>query len=487
MRSVIMIAYHFPPEGSAGSYRPLRFVRELSKRGWGTSVVTAHSYAYERYDPELLKLVPKETQVFRVKPRRDPWQALQAWRGQRSRKIFSEGPAEVVDRIQTAHARPLRSTIRKAIQTVAACYYQPDFAKPWIGPAVKTIADLCAEHRPHAIWASAGPVSSWIVARRVSQRTGVPYVLDLRDPHGLSYYEADFKHPQWVKRRLRLAMHRLFKEAQSVIFLFDSVAESYCRAFPGTLDPKKIHIIPNGYEGPMEEFASPNESKLTILYTGTLGSYRYDTLLEALADLKSVGIAKADSLQLVFVGEGIDQLKKDAARLDINDMIKTQPSVSHAEIMRLEQQANVLLVLGRLPTITGHELLAGAKIFSYLKARRPIFGVLPQDETRKILERVRVTTMADATSPREIGQVLRQILVAWSDGQLESILPDRTECAFYSAERQTRDLILALEGAPAIEPFVPGSVEAPLSLRQEMSNDSVRMGSTLAWLRGDRS
>lgn len=83
-----MVAYHFPPEGSAGSYRPLRFVRELSKRGWGTSVVTAHSYAYERHDPELLKLVPKETQVFRVKPRRDPWQALRHGEDSEAAKSF---------------------------------------------------------------------------------------------------------------------------------------------------------------------------------------------------------------------------------------------------------------------------------------------------------------------------------------------------------------------------------------------------------------
>ncbi|MGH7871053.1 MAG: glycosyltransferase [Candidatus Binatia bacterium] len=482
-----MIAYHFPPEGSAGSYRPLRFVRALSKQGWGTSVVTADSYGYERHDPELIKLVPNETQIIRVRPRRDPWQALQAWRGERSRKVFSEGPAEVAERVQTAHARPLRSAIRKAIQTVATCYYQPDFAKPWIGPAVNATADFCAAHRPHAIWASAGPVSSWIVAQRVSQCTGVPYVLDLRDPHGLSYYEADFKPPQWVKRRLRLAMHRLFKEAQSVIFLFDSVAESYCRILPGALDPKKIHIIPNGYEGPIEEFVAPNKTKLTILYTGTLGSYRYDTLLEALADLKNADAAKTDSLQLVFVGEGIDQLKKDAARLNIAEIVETRPPVSHAEIKRLEQQADVLLVLGRLPTIRGHELFAGAKIFSYLKARRPIFGVLPRDETRKILERVGVATIADASSPREIGQVLRQVLAIWSDGQLASLLPDRAACASYSAERQVADLIRALEGAPALEPFVPGSVEAPLSLRQETSNGSVAVGHALTLLKGDQS
>ena len=32
MKSVVMIAYFFPPEGSAGTYRSLRFIRQLVKR-----------------------------------------------------------------------------------------------------------------------------------------------------------------------------------------------------------------------------------------------------------------------------------------------------------------------------------------------------------------------------------------------------------------------------------------------------------------------
>ena len=67
MKSVLMIAYYFPPEGSAGAYRPLRFVRHLSKKGWHISVITANPYRYERYDPDLLGLLPSETEIVRVR------------------------------------------------------------------------------------------------------------------------------------------------------------------------------------------------------------------------------------------------------------------------------------------------------------------------------------------------------------------------------------------------------------------------------------
>src|SRR5215471_18446349 len=134
MKSVLMIAYFFPPEGSAGSYRPLRFVRELSTRGWGTSVITAEPYGFERYDPQLLSFVPSKTEVVRVRAC-DLWQAIQSWRGRRIQAKLSTASAAMADQIRAAHSGRFRSNVRRTIQTLATCYYQPDMARHWIRPA----------------------------------------------------------------------------------------------------------------------------------------------------------------------------------------------------------------------------------------------------------------------------------------------------------------------------------------------------------------
>src|SRR5215467_216376 len=101
MKSVLMIAYFFPPDGSAGSYRPLRFVRGLSKVGWCTSVITADPYYYARHDPDLLTQIPRETEIVRVRAR-DPWQALQSWRAQRMEEKLSTASVEIADQIRAA-------------------------------------------------------------------------------------------------------------------------------------------------------------------------------------------------------------------------------------------------------------------------------------------------------------------------------------------------------------------------------------------------
>jgi hypothetical protein len=281
MKSVLMIAYYFPPDGSAGAYRPLRFVRQLSKMGWRTSVISADPYQHERYDPGLLYLVPMETDIVRVRGR-DPWQAIQTWRRQLAQKRLSDVSNSVKEEIFALHHKPFRSRIRKIVNSAEAWYYNPDTARFWIKPAIEATLKLCTHKRQHAIWATAGPISAWLVAHQVSRHTGVPYVLDLRDPHGLGYYDWELQWPKWINRKFRNSIHQVLAGSQAVVFLFDSVAECYYRAFPGALDPAKIHIIPNGFERMTEDSPIPNGSSCKLLYTGNMATYHYDTLLQAI-------------------------------------------------------------------------------------------------------------------------------------------------------------------------------------------------------------
>src|SRR5262245_8810132 len=152
MKRVLMIAYFFPPEGSAGSYRPLRFVRQLVQQGWSPTVISADPYTYERYDSKLLEEIPRDTEVVRVRER-DPWQAIQAWRRERMDDRQSAAPAENADRMRAAYRRPFRSSLRRAVRVAEACYYRPDLARPWIGPAIAAALDVCRRNQGNVLWA----------------------------------------------------------------------------------------------------------------------------------------------------------------------------------------------------------------------------------------------------------------------------------------------------------------------------------------------
>lgn len=467
MKSIVMIAYNFPPDGEAGTYRPLRFVRHLPDAGWQPTVIAAQKVRYERYDPGLLSLITDQVKVVRVMGE-GVWQTIQNWRAKKAYKGCFEKSSAGVLKTTEASESLVRDHVRQIVRRVESCWFHPDLKRPWINPAVKATLKVCQRLNPQVIWATGGPWSSFVVARTVSLRTGVPYVLDFRDSWTLAGSPFDDQRPAWAKRRDRRLLYALFQGAQAVIFRYHSEAECYWRAYPGALEVSRIHIIPNGFDGTVQEFdpATSSPTQCKILYAGTITPYRYDTLLQGINVLKKADPSLTERLQVLFVGDGMGPLESSAAKLGISDIVKTIPTVSYAEVCRLQGEASALLLLGLLP-IKGHEL-CGSKVFSYLQAGRPIIGVVPSDEMRSILQRIGVTTIANIDSPSEIAKVFRQVIEAWHENILSTLVPDKKACEVYSAEQQTLALVRALEGAEPNESFVPGAAEIPPSLQEEI-------------------
>jgi len=463
-----MIAYWFPPDGSAGVYRPLRFVRKLPAMGWSPVVLAAdlHPNGWSRYDPGLLSLIPADMEIVRVHSR-DWWQAIQAKRARRIQKDWITR-TETTRRSNSKNPNAFRSWLRDLIRTAESWCYHPDKESGWISPGFQAALKLCKHKTIDVLWATAGPVSSFVIARKLSRQTGIPYVLDFRDAWTITFNEFEARRPNWARRLDQKRMFSLLKGAQAVIFRYETEAECFWRAYPGAVESSSIHIIPNGYEGSIDEFTSPAGECCKVLYTGTISDYRYDTLLEALQRFKQAKPNLAQRLQLHFVGEGGEALESKVAGFGLTELVTISAPTSYGKVQELYAQAHALLLLGRPPTMPGFELFAAAKLFGYLKAGRPILGVLPHDEARKILDRVGVSTVASVDSVPEIVALLRKVVEGWAQGRLSSLIPDPHACRMFSAERQTEDLVCALNGNPPDHLFVPGRAEIPASLKDEI-------------------
>jgi glycosyltransferase involved in cell wall biosynthesis len=432
------------------------------------TVVSAMPSQYERYDPALLTSIPENVEVIRIQYA-DPWQAFQARRAKRA--VVNQGSeSSKADRAASNSRGSLRSWLREFVRTMEAWWYHPDMASPWLKIAVEAATKAARRKRALVIWATAGPVTSFYVARLTSRRTNLPYVLDFRDAWTITHNDFEARRPVWATKRDRQEMFDLLHGAQAVIFRYQAEAECFWHAYRGALDASRIHIIPNGYESPIDNAMLPKRERCTILYAGTLSDYRYDTLLEALKVLKQTSPDRAKRLRLYFIGEGMAALDREVGKLNLADVIETTGRKSHAEIRELEREAHALLILGRPSTMKGYELFAGAKLFGYLKAGRPIVGVLPQDETRNILHRLGVSTVADVNSIPAITAVLCDVFDNWSAGTLTSLIPDPKACEAYSSEEQTKALVRALEGVPSENPFIPGAQDIPPSLQAELRN-----------------
>ena len=232
----------------------------------------------------------------------------------------------------------------------------------------------------------------------------------------------------------------------------------------------RIHIIPNGFDGDVEAFTVPPTDTLTILYTGTLSDYGYDGFLAALVEFSRPDPARARKMRVQFVGEHDAEVVKRVCDLGLAEMVSVRPPVSHAEVARLQREAHALLMLERRPSHTGYELLAGAKLFGYLRAGKPILGVVPHGEAERVLRDVGVSTIAEATSVPAILSALNTVFESWCAGRLGMLIPDPSACLRYSGKVQTMAMVRALEGLPAAEPFIPGAVDVVPSLRPQFAD-----------------
>ena len=283
------------------------------------------------------------------------------------------------------------------------------------------------------------------------------YVLDFRDSWTITFNEFDDRQPLWARWRQRRNMARFLSEAQSVVFRYEAEAECYWRAYPGSLDPAKVWIIPNGFDGEVKDLTAPKGDKCQILYTGTLSDYRYDTLIDAIRQLKQVFPNEAALLNLHFVGEGSEAIAIKARDFGIGEIVTAEGPVPQDALGQLMVKAHALLVLGRPPSMRGYELFAAAKLFGYLRERRPIFGVLPPDEAKAILMRLAPAMVADVNAVADIVAVLRRLVQNWNAGTLASLVPDAEGCSAFSAELQSEILSHALSGDRVADCFVPGS------------------------------
>ncbi len=71
MKKVLIIYPHFPPSNLAGVHRPRLFANHLPEFGWEPVILTVHERYYEEaHDDNLVKLLPEDLRIEKVKARK---------------------------------------------------------------------------------------------------------------------------------------------------------------------------------------------------------------------------------------------------------------------------------------------------------------------------------------------------------------------------------------------------------------------------------
>jgi glycosyltransferase involved in cell wall biosynthesis len=394
---ILMIINFFPPAGGGGVYRPLSFVKYLSRLSWNVTVVTPRPGEFWISDPGLEKEIPPEARVART----------DSLSGLRFLRSIRGGPASGASRRSSGGFAALRR--------LGEFFLLPDTYVGWVPFAAREAERLCREERFDVVYSTSPPDSSHLAARRVVRAFGIPWVADFRDP----WFNLRLREPPTpLHRALHERLERSVSRADLVLVTTEAHERMLGERYPGC----RIERIPNGFDE--EDFARepgarPPAEPFTITHCGMLTLGRSTRpFLEGLAAFVRRVPDAARAMRVVFIGPRESANEEWVKRFDLGDCVRFEDNIPHRECVAREMRSHVLLLIKH--DDERYRGLVPGKLFEYIGAKRPILAVAPEGEASRIVRDLRRGETPRIDRPEEIAAAIETMYRRYLDGTLES-------------------------------------------------------------------
>lgn len=396
-----MIAYHFPPvKGSSGIQRTLRFAQYLPALGWSPIVLTPHPRVYAATSDEDMK-------------------SLSGIEIHRSFALDTRKHLSMSGRYLRMTALPDK------------------WSTWWFGGVFKGM-QLIKKFRPDIIWSTYPVATAHLIGMTLHKLSGIPWVSDFRDPMAQDGYPSDpltWKSFDWIERKAA-------KNANALTFTTPGALREYSRRYPEAIN--KFSLIENGYDEETFSQASQELSKtivdkkidkpFTLIHSGIIYPSERDPthLFVAIAHLLKKGTISPSILKVVLRATGHDDyLRELINRNGIQSIVEIAPSVTYSVALKEMLEADGLLIL----QASNCNDQIPAKLYEYLRARRPILGLTDlQGDTAKTLRSSGIDTLAPLNSTEAIVTALENFIALLKNGQA----PIASDQIIASASRQGR-------------------------------------------------
>lgn len=401
MNRLLVLAYAYPPCGGAGVQRTAKFVRYLPAHGWQPTVLTVLPSCYGIQDFSQSAETPAGVEVVRT-PHFDPVAAL--GRSDRGTASANGRTSDISGPERWTPWRIARRILRNGWLALENNVLVPDATVLWFPRALAAGRALIRRKRFDLIWATGEPYSSYLIARSLSTRLGIPFVIDMRDPWTMAPYRAA-KRAEWRQSLERWQERRILDACRACIFAFNPEG-LYTEAFPQWAG--KFHYIPNGYDPADFAGTAPQHfDRFTIVHSGTfLSGYR--PALRFLLALREVLNRQPDlesRVQVLFVGRPGEE-RRLIRELRLTEIVQQVGYLSHRESISYLLGADLLLLVGG-----HHRWEETGKVYEYLAARKPILALVhPQGNAARLLSTYPLARVVDRASTNDASTALEQFL-----------------------------------------------------------------------------
>jgi glycosyltransferase involved in cell wall biosynthesis len=382
LKKVLIITYYWPPTGGAGVQRWLKFSKYFRKFGWEPVIYTPSNPDFPINDDTLLKDIPENITVIKT-PITEPYDIY--------RRIMGKKKTETVNQGFLSEGKE-NTLLQSAMIWVRGNFFIPDARKFWIKPSVAYLSEYLRENKIDAVISTGPPHSMHLIAMGLKAKYNIPWIADFRDPWTQIDFYTHLKLSSFADNKHKKLENQVLTRADKVVTVSPT-----CGTDLEKLGGRKVDVITNGFDTDDFKFDTGPELAEGFMFhhIGALNKDRNPyTLWKVLGDLCKENPELKKDLVLRFTGKTDAIVFESLKQEGLEENFQRSEYMPHSEVVKLMTQSPVLLLpLNNTPNNAG--VLSG-KLFEYLAARRPIFGIgLPDADAAAILKQTRAGVMVD--------------------------------------------------------------------------------------------
>ncbi len=398
MKKVLVIAYYFPPLGGSGVQRVLKFVKYLPQFGWQPTVLTIGPTAYYAKDESLLK----EIESLNIKIIR----------------TNSLDPNAVVHKKHDVVKMP-KEGMRKVLSFLSDLFFIPDNKIGWKRKAMKAATELLKKEKFDVVFATAPPVTDFLVGKELKKKFKVPLVVDYRD----SWLDFPFKYfPTPFHRYIHYRLERSVLRTSDMVITTSRRTKEEILLRHKFLTHKDIAIISHGFDPEDMHVPSddvlPHIEKFRITYSGMF--YAKITpvyFLQALSKVLKEHSQLRGRIEACFVGLFRTEFINYVNHLGMQNSVNILGYLEHRESVKYLLASDVLWLMMQ------DDIMTPGKIFEYIGTGKKIMGCVPKGYMRSIIEEANGQCV-DPTNVNQIADMIVQLYQQYEKKQLHGAKPE---------------------------------------------------------------
>ena len=430
MKRVLIITYYWPPSGGSGVQRWLKMSKYLPENDWQPVIYTTENAEYPIVDTSLEKDVAPEAEVIR-RPITEPYTLYKRFLGIKKEDTIKVGFAS--DKKKSGWKEKLSVWIRGNL-------FVPDARCWWVKPSVRYLKGYLKDHPVDAIISTGPPHSMHLIALKLKEATGLPWIADFRDPWTEIDFYDELHLTKWADRKQHRLEHEVLTKADKVV----TVSWDWAKGL-GRLGNRNVKVIQNGFDWDCHtnEERPPLTKEFSITHLGVVGPSRNSPVLwQALKELKNEVNGFSEALKIKLVGQVDQSVIRDLDVCGLKGNTEIVDHIPHDEVKRLQEASQVLLLLvNNAPNAKG--ILTG-KLYEYLASGRPILAIGPEDgDTARLLKETQAGIVVGFDDKEKMKEVVNNLYERY----LEHNLPNNTDIGIERFSRKA----LAKEYADLLE------------------------------------